>query len=84
MVSLPRNRGMRYVFLSLVVLIMSVEALAACGQSGAASSLPRTPKTVHPSQSSIAAITVTATEYAFDLPVSSVSPTLSVDRSLLH
>jgi hypothetical protein len=65
-----RHRGVRHLLLSVVLLIVSLGGIVACGQNAAGSSPTPTsaPSTAATSQPSIAAITITAVDFSYTLP----------------
>ena len=68
MMSVHRKRGMRYVFLSVLLLIVSLGGVVACGQQTTAGSPTSTSRTAATSQPSIAAVTITGRDFSYDLP----------------
>ena len=68
MVSIHRNRGARSVLFTIVMLMLSLGGLVACGQTtaGSSSSPTTAPSTAATSQPT--AMTITAMEYSFALP----------------
>jgi hypothetical protein len=65
-----RNRGVRHVLLPVVLLILALGGVVACGQSATGSSPTPTPapSAAATSQLSIAAITITAVDFSYSLP----------------
>lgn len=65
-----RNRGVRHVLLPVVLLILALGGVVACGQSATSSSPTPTsvPSTAATSQPSSAAITITGVDFSYTLP----------------
>jgi hypothetical protein len=84
MLFVGRNRVVRHVLLPVVLLILSLGSLVACGQTttGSSSTPTSAPTSAATSQPSIAVMTVTATEYSFALP--QTVPAGLVDMRLMN
>jgi uncharacterized cupredoxin-like copper-binding protein len=84
MLFVGRNCVVRHVLLPVLLLMLTVGAVVACGQTTSGSSTTPTtaPTTAATSQPSMAAITVTASEYSFTLP--QTVPAGLVDMTLMN
>jgi hypothetical protein len=70
MLSVHRKRGVRYALLTVVLLILALGGVTACGQgaTGSSSTPTAAPTTAATSQPSMAAITITAVDFSYTLP----------------
>ena len=70
MLYVQRNRVARHILLPMVLLILSLGVVVACGQTttGSSSTPTPAPTTAATSQPSIAAITITAVDFSYTLP----------------